>query len=51
MGIKLWEGGFRSHRAAQLAGKQSLFPREADIRGDNPGGQAVVVNRTTGTPR
>jgi hypothetical protein len=24
MGIRLWEGGFRSHRAAQLAGKQAL---------------------------
>jgi hypothetical protein len=24
MGVKLWEGGFRSHRAAQLAGKQAL---------------------------
>jgi hypothetical protein len=24
MGIKLWEGGFRSYRAAQLAGKQAL---------------------------
>jgi hypothetical protein len=24
MGVKLWEGGFRSHRAAHLAGKQAL---------------------------
>jgi hypothetical protein len=24
MGIKFWEGGFRSYRAAQLAGKQAL---------------------------
>jgi hypothetical protein len=24
MGVKLWGGGFRSHRAAQLAGKQVL---------------------------
>jgi hypothetical protein len=24
MGIRLWEAGFRSHRAAQLAGKQAL---------------------------
>jgi hypothetical protein len=24
MGVKLWEGGFRSHRAAQMAGKQAL---------------------------
>jgi hypothetical protein len=24
LGIRLWEGGFRSHRAAQLAGKQAL---------------------------
>jgi hypothetical protein len=24
MGIKLWEGGFRSYPAAQLAGKQAL---------------------------
>jgi hypothetical protein len=24
MGVKLWEGGFRSYRAAQLAGKQAL---------------------------
>jgi hypothetical protein len=28
MGVRLWEGGFRSHSAAQLAGKQALedFP-------------------------
>jgi hypothetical protein len=24
MGVRLWEGGFRSHQAAQLAGKQAL---------------------------
>jgi hypothetical protein len=24
MGVKLWEGGFRSYHAAQLAGKQAL---------------------------
>jgi hypothetical protein len=24
MGVKLWEGGFRSSRAAHLAGKQAL---------------------------
>jgi hypothetical protein len=24
MGVKLWEGGFRSHQAAELAGKQAL---------------------------
>ena len=24
MGVKLWEGGFRSHHAAELAGKQAL---------------------------
>jgi len=24
MGVKLWEGGFPSHHAAQLAGKQAL---------------------------
>jgi hypothetical protein len=24
MGVKLWEGGFRSYQAAQLAGKQAL---------------------------
>jgi hypothetical protein len=24
MGIRLWEAGFRSHRAAQSAGKQAL---------------------------
>jgi hypothetical protein len=24
MGVKLWGGGFRSHHAAQLAGKQAL---------------------------
>jgi hypothetical protein len=38
MGIRLWEGGFRSHRAAQLAGKQALedflngLAMEADAR-------------------
>jgi hypothetical protein len=24
MGVRLWEGGFRSYTAAQLAGKQAL---------------------------
>jgi len=24
MGVRLWEGGFRSYRAAELAGKQAL---------------------------
>jgi len=24
MGVKLWQGGFRSHRAAHLAGKDAL---------------------------
>jgi hypothetical protein len=24
MGVKLWEGGFRSHHAAELAGRQAL---------------------------
>jgi hypothetical protein len=24
MGVKFWEGGFESYRAAQLAGKQAL---------------------------
>jgi hypothetical protein len=24
MGVRFWEGGFRSYRAAQLAGKQAL---------------------------
>jgi hypothetical protein len=24
MGVRLWEGGFRSHHAAELAGKQAL---------------------------
>jgi hypothetical protein len=24
MGVKLWEGGFRSHRAAEVAGKHAL---------------------------
>jgi hypothetical protein len=24
MGVKLWEGGFRSHHAAKLAGRQAL---------------------------
>jgi hypothetical protein len=24
MGVKLWEGGFRSYSAAQLAGRQAL---------------------------
>jgi hypothetical protein len=24
MGVRLWEGGFQSYRAAQLAGKQAL---------------------------
>jgi hypothetical protein len=24
MGVRLWEDGFPSHRAAQLAGKQAL---------------------------
>jgi hypothetical protein len=24
MGVRLWQGGFRSHRAAQLAGKDAL---------------------------
>jgi hypothetical protein len=24
MGVRLWEGGFGSHQAAQLAGKQAL---------------------------
>jgi hypothetical protein len=24
MGVRLWESGFRSYRAAQLAGKQAL---------------------------
>jgi hypothetical protein len=24
MGIKLWEGGFKSHQAAQSAGKRAL---------------------------
>ena len=24
MGVKLWEGGFRSHHAAEMAGKQAL---------------------------
>lgn len=24
MGVKLWEGGFRTYQAAQLAGKQAL---------------------------
>jgi hypothetical protein len=24
MGVRLWEGGFRSYSAAQLAGKQAL---------------------------
>jgi hypothetical protein len=24
MGVKLWESGFRSHRAAELAGKHAL---------------------------
>jgi hypothetical protein len=24
MGVKLWDGGFRSHSAAQMAGKQAL---------------------------
>jgi hypothetical protein len=24
MGIRIWEGGFRSHRAALLAGKNAL---------------------------
>ena len=24
MGVKLWEGGFRSYSAAQLAGKRAL---------------------------
>jgi hypothetical protein len=24
MGVRLWEGGFRSYRAAQLAGKHAL---------------------------
>jgi hypothetical protein len=24
MGVKLWDGGFRSHHAAELAGKQAL---------------------------
>jgi hypothetical protein len=24
MGVKLWEGGFRSHHAAESAGKQAL---------------------------
>ena len=24
MGVKLWEGGFRSHHAADVAGKQAL---------------------------
>jgi hypothetical protein len=24
MGVRLWEGGFRSHHAAEVAGKQAL---------------------------
>jgi hypothetical protein len=24
MGVRLWDGGFRSYRAAQLAGRQAL---------------------------
>jgi hypothetical protein len=24
MGVRLWEGGFRSYRAAELAGKHAL---------------------------
>jgi hypothetical protein len=24
MGVRIWEGGFRSHRAALLAGKNAL---------------------------
>jgi hypothetical protein len=24
MGVKLWQGGFRSHRAARIAGKDAL---------------------------
>jgi hypothetical protein len=24
MGVRVWQGGFRSHRAAQLAGKDAL---------------------------
>jgi hypothetical protein len=24
MGVKLWDGGFRSHHAAEMAGKQAL---------------------------
>jgi hypothetical protein len=24
MGVRLWEGGFRSHRAAQLTGRHAL---------------------------
>jgi len=24
MGVKLWQGGFRSHRAAHIAGKEAL---------------------------
>jgi len=24
MGVRLWEGGFRSHHAAELAGRQAL---------------------------
>jgi len=24
MGVRLWEGGFRSHSAAQLAGRHAL---------------------------
>jgi hypothetical protein len=41
MGVRLWEGGFRSYRAAQLAGKRALEDFLNGLSMDTSSGSAM----------